>query len=157
MQPFAFNTTPAIAFEAGSAARLGGLAGARLARSVLFVTDAGLRALGLCDPALESLRAAGSSVTVFDRVESDPSRSTLLAAVEAGRAAGVTGVVGLGGGSSLDVAKLAALLIGSGEDLDRAWGAGSPKRPARFVRVSTPRPASASLPPREGPRWCPGS
>src|SRR5688572_11048854 len=107
MQPFTFNTTPAIVFEPGSARRLGAIAGARLGASVLFVTDAGLRRLGLCDPALASLGDEGRSVTIFDGVEPDPSRATLMRAVEAGRAAGVTGVVALGGGSSLDVAKLA--------------------------------------------------
>jgi alcohol dehydrogenase class IV len=38
-------------------------------------------------------------------------------------------VIGFGGGSSLDVAKLAALLIGSGEDLDGAWGVAQAKGP----------------------------
>ena len=96
---------------------------------MLFVTDPGLRALGLCDAGVASLQAAGASVAIFDAVEADPSRATLMQAVEAGRAAGVTGVVGFGGGSSLDVAKLAALLLGSGEDLDAAWGVGQAKGP----------------------------
>jgi alcohol dehydrogenase class IV len=61
---------------------------------------------------------------VFDAVEADPSRATLLAATEAGRAAGVTSVVGFGGGSPMDVAKLAAYLLGSGDDLDEIWGVG---------------------------------
>lgn len=52
-----------------------------------------------------------------------------MAAVEVGRNAGVTGVIGLGGGSSMDVAKLVALLLGSGEDLDDAWGVGNAKGP----------------------------
>jgi len=129
MQPFTFNTTPAIVFEPGAARRLGAIAGARLGAAVLFVTDAGLRRLGLCDPALASLRGEGRSVTMFDGVEPDPSHATLMRAVEAGRAAGATGVVALGGGSSLDVAKLAALLLGSGEDLDRAWGVGQARGP----------------------------
>jgi alcohol dehydrogenase class IV len=49
--------------------------------------------------------------------------------VEAGRSAGATGVIGFGGGSSLDVAKLAALLIGSGEDLDGVWGVAQARGP----------------------------
>ena len=125
MTPFVFNTTPSLVFEPGAARRLGALCGTRLGDSVLFVTDAGLRLLDLCDPALESLRGEGRTITAFDGVESDPSRATLMRAVEAGREAGVSGVVGLGGGSSLDVAKLAALLLGSGEDLDQAWGVAS--------------------------------
>ena len=107
--PFTFNTTPSIVFENGAARRLGQLAGRRLGQRVLFVTDPGLRRLGLCDPALASLEQAGIAATIFDQVEADPSLATLMKASEAGRTADVTGVVGFGGGSSLDVAKLAAL------------------------------------------------
>ena len=126
---FTFHTTPSLVFEAGASRRLGAIVGSRLGGSVLFVTDPGLRRLGLCDAALASLHEAGLAVAVFDAVEADPSRATLMAAVEAGLAAGATGVVGFGGGSSLDVAKLAALLIGSREDLDGAWGVGQAKGP----------------------------
>ncbi|MFH1793375.1 MAG: iron-containing alcohol dehydrogenase [Pseudomonadota bacterium] len=129
MTPFVFNTTPSIVFEAGSSRRFGEIAGRRLGPRVLLVTDPGLRRLGLADPAIASLEQAGVAVTVFDEVEADPSRATLMRAVEAGRAAGVTGVAGFGGGSSLDVAKLAALLLGSGEDLDGAWGVAQAKGP----------------------------
>ncbi len=126
---FTFNTTPSVLFEAGVSARLGKVSAPLLGGSVLFVTDPGLRSLGLCDTSLASLEAEGIATTVFDQVEADPSLKTLNAAVEAGRAAGVTGVIGFGGGSSLDVAKLSALLIGSGEALDEAWGVGNAKGP----------------------------
>jgi len=129
MTPFVFATTPTIVFETGAAGRLGPIAGARLGGSVLFVTDPGLLALGLCDGAIASLRDAGAAVAVFHEVEADPSRDTLMKAVAAGRAASATGVVGFGGGSSMDVAKLAALLLGSGEDLDAAWGVGAARGP----------------------------
>lgn len=129
MTPFTFNTTPSIVFEPGSSRRLAAIVSTKLGASVLFVTDPGLRRLGLCAPAIASFAAAGIEVTMFDSVEADPSRATLIKAVEAGRTAGVTGVVGFGGGSSLDVAKLAALLIGSGEDLDVAWGVCQAKGP----------------------------
>ena len=129
MTPFVFNTTPSIVFEPGASRRLGAIVGSRLGASVLFVTDPGLRRLGLCDPAIASLQAAGISVTIFDEVEADPSRATLERAVAAGLSAGVTGIVGFGGGSSLDVAKLAALLCGSGENLDDAWGVGNARGP----------------------------
>jgi len=140
MLPFAFNTTKSIVFRPGAAAELAAVAGGLLGARVLFVTDPGLRKLGLCDAALASLEAAGLSVTVFDAVEADPSRATLEAAVEAGRAAEVTGAVGFGGGSSLDVAKIAALLLGSGEDLDAAWGVGQAKGP-RLPLVLVPTTA----------------
>ena len=140
MTAFVFNTTASIVFEAGAARRLGEIAARELGGTVLFVTDAGLRGRGLCDGAIASLEAAGISLTVFDAVEADPSRATLMKAVEAGRGAAVTGVVGFGGGSSLDVAKLAALLLGSGENLDEAWGVGNAKGP-RLPLVLVPTTA----------------
>jgi len=127
LSPFAFNTTASIVFEPGSAARLGAIAGKRVGAHVLFVTDPGLLKLGLADAAIASLKGMGAEVTIFGEVEADPSRATLMNAVEAGQ--GASGVVGFGGGSSLDVAKLAALLIGSGEDLDEAWGVAQAKGP----------------------------
>lgn len=140
MTPFTFNTTASIVFEPGSSRRLGEIAGGKTGKNVLFVTDPGLRRLGLCDPVLASLEAAGHDVALFDTVEADPSLATLMKAVETGRSAGATGVVGFGGGSSLDVAKLAALLLGSGEDLNGAWGVANAKGP-RLPLVLVPTTA----------------
>lgn len=140
MTPFVFNTTKSIVFEDGAAANLAGKAGALLGRRVLVVTDPGLRKLGLCDPAIASLETEGHDVIVFDKVEADPSRATLMAAAQAARDAGVTGIVGFGGGSSLDIAKLVALLAGSGEDIDEAWGVGNAKGP-RLPLVLVPTTA----------------
>ena len=61
-------------------------------------------------------------MTVFDDVEADPSLKTLEKAISFGKEIACTGVVGFGGGSSMDVAKLTALVLGSGEDLESAWG-----------------------------------
>ncbi len=138
--PFAFYTTPAIRFGDGLTRDLASVASRIVGGRVLFVTDPGLRKLGLVDPALASLESAGIAVTIFDEVEADPSRATLEKAVAAGKAANVSGVVGFGGGSSLDVAKVAALLIGSGEDLDGAWGVGQAKGP-RLPLVLVPTTA----------------
>ncbi|EPX83225.1 Alcohol dehydrogenase, class IV [Rubellimicrobium thermophilum DSM 16684] len=129
MQAFQFHTVPAIRFAEGAVEDLARLAAARLGPRILLVTDPGLRRLGLIDPARRQLETAGSHVTIFDAVEPDPAEATLHRAVAAGRQAAVTGVVGLGGGSSLDVAKLAALLLGSGEPLDEAWGVGRARGP----------------------------
>ena len=140
MTPFTFNTTKSLVFEAGAAARLAEIGGKTLGKTVLAVTDPGLRRLGLAEPAIASLEAAGHTVAVFDGVEADPSRETLVEAVEFGRDAGATGVLGFGGGSSLDVAKLVALLLGSGEDLDEAWGVAMAKGP-RLPLVLVPTTA----------------
>ncbi|MGE6740593.1 iron-containing alcohol dehydrogenase [Allorhizobium pseudoryzae] len=140
MTGFQFNTTKSLICRLGAATELAASAGAILGRRVLIITDPGIRALGLIDGAVESLVAAGREVSVFDQVEADPSRSTLMAAASAGRSFGATGVVGFGGGSSLDVAKLAALLLGSDQPLDEAWGVGNAKGP-RLPLVLVPTTA----------------
>lgn len=139
MTPFQFNTTPAIRFGSGAVGSLTAAA-ARLGPRVLCVTDAGIVRLDLHRGALDALTAAGVAVSVFDAVEPDPSRETVMAAVAAGQAMGATGVLGFGGGSSLDVAKVAALLLGSGEDLDSAWGVGNARGP-RLPLVLVPTTA----------------
>jgi alcohol dehydrogenase len=121
MSPFAFHYGPRLVSGAGAAARIGEWIAPGPA---LFVTDRQVLALGLADAALDGLRAGGRTITLFDAVEADPSRATLEAAVAAGHAAGAASVIGFGGGSPMDVAKLAAYLLGSGDDLDAIWGIG---------------------------------
>ena len=121
MSPFAFHYGPRLISGAGAAARIGEWIAPG---PVLFVTDRQVLALSLADAALDGLRAGGRTVAVFDAVVADPSRATLEAAVAAGREAGAASVVGFGGGSPMDVAKLAGYLLGSGDDLDAIWGAG---------------------------------
>lgn len=140
MTPFTFSTTKSLVMRPGAAGEIAAIAGAMLGNRVLFVTDPGLRRLGLCEPAIAGLGAAGMALQIFDSVEADPSRATLMLAIEAGRDHGATGVVGFGGGSSLDVAKLAALILGSGEDLDAAWGVANAKGP-RLPLVLVPTTA----------------
>ncbi|MBL8647760.1 MAG: iron-containing alcohol dehydrogenase [Sphingosinicella sp.] len=104
---------------------------------VLVVTDKGVRGLGLADPMLGAL---GDRALVFDAVEADPSAATALAAVAAGREAGVTSVIGFGGGSPMDVAKVVAYLLGSGDDLDGIYGVDQAKG-ARLPLVLIPTTA----------------
>jgi alcohol dehydrogenase class IV len=115
VQAYEFHYGPKLIAGQGAAARLGELLPPG---PCLFVTDANVRALGLADAALAALPDA----ILFDAVEQDPSCETLMAAVAAG--AGCASVVGFGGGSPMDVAKLAAYLLGSGDELDAIWGVG---------------------------------
>ena len=127
VRPFQFHTTPAIVFGEGESARLAAHASA-LGPRVLLVTDPGIRAAGLAERAVASF-APSSVVTVEDGVGPDPSLAMVRNAVSRALEIGATGIVGLGGGSSLDVAKVVALLAGSGEDVDGAWGVGNARGP----------------------------
>ena len=119
MRSFTFYPGPRLIAGAGKSATLADLLPEG---PCLFVSDGQLVELGLTDGARQALKESGREVILFDRVEADPSRATLEAAVEAARAGGAASVVGFGGGSPMDVAKLAAYLLGSGDDLDSIWG-----------------------------------
>jgi alcohol dehydrogenase class IV len=121
MRDFTFQPGPALLSGAGSA---NALAAKMPPGPCLFVSDRDVLALGLADACLQSLEQSAREIILFDRVEPDPSKETLLGAVQAGSEAGVTHVLGFGGGSPMDVAKLAAYLLGSGDDLDDIWGVG---------------------------------
>jgi alcohol dehydrogenase class IV len=129
VKPFVFNTSPSIRFGPGVVDALGEIARPLLGERVLIVTDPGMVATGIVDRAEKALEDGGISVAQFTRVEADPPEAIVLEAAEAARQHGATGVVGVGGGSSLDVAKLAALLAGGGEALKDVYGVGNAKGP----------------------------
>ena len=124
-----FQTTPTLIIEPGAAARLGTQVLEMGCSSVLLVTDAGVVAAGLLDGVLAVLAEAGIACSVFSQVQADPPEAVILASVDTAHACGADCVVGLGGGSSLDVAKLAALLARSGEALADVYGMNVAKGP----------------------------
>lgn len=125
---FDFMAVPRILCRAGGLDGLGDILVGLGASRVLVVSDPGIVACGFGDRALASLRAAGLHAEIFDKVEADPPVAVVSRAVETARAMKADGVVGLGGGSSLDTAKLVALAAGSGQAImdmvgtDRATG-----------------------------------
>ncbi len=76
-------------------------------RRPLVVTDAGVRAAGLLDRALAAL--AGRQHAVFDATPSNPTERAVRAAVDAYRSGDCDGLVAVGGGSSIDLAKGVAI------------------------------------------------
>ena len=128
LNSFQFNTTPSIRFGSDQAKDSCKEISTKLGERILFITDKGLMTLGLTEPTIKELQKNGS-VEVFDDVEADPSQKTLLNAIEIGKKFNATGVIGFGGGSSMDVAKLAALILGSNENLEEAWGVANAKGP----------------------------
>jgi alcohol dehydrogenase class IV len=128
LNPFGFTTAADIFVEWGGSSRLGDLLVERFAeRKVLLVTDRGLIDAGLIAPVKTALEAAGFSVSVFDDVVADPPEAIVMKCVEMARAQNIDIVIGLGGGSSLDIAKLAAVIIGSDQPLAEMYGIGNVK------------------------------
>ncbi len=118
---FRFKTVPDIIFETGAASRLGAIARPLMARP-LIVTDKGLLDSGLLEPALFSLRTSGATPVIFSDVRADPPEETVLAAVSTARLAAADGVIAIGGGSSMDTAKIAAVLLHSSQTLNDIYG-----------------------------------
>ncbi|MDA3888514.1 MAG: iron-containing alcohol dehydrogenase [Allgaiera sp.] len=122
---FSFDTPGSMLMEWGGARRLGALLGAWFSeRNLLIVTDKFLHETNVIEPAKASLEAHGFQVTVFDDVVADPPEAVLLACVDCAKAAGADIVVGLGGGSSMDIAKLAAVMLASDQPLAELYGIG---------------------------------
>ncbi|MDA9597701.1 iron-containing alcohol dehydrogenase [Candidatus Pelagibacter sp.] len=139
LNSFQFNTTPGLRFGSGLAKSSCEEISKKLGTRILFITDKGLMSLGITKPTIDEL-SNKSSIEIFDDVEADPSKKTLLSAIKVGKKFKATGVIGFGGGSSMDVAKLVALILGSNEDLEQAWGVAKAKGP-RLPLVLVPTTA----------------
>ena len=127
MSAFQFRTVPHLIVKGGAAAQLG----AHIAhhfpsvRRALLVTDAGFLRTGLAAAPLHSLQAAGIEVHVFAEVQADPPEAIVLAGVAQAQMFHVELIIGLGGGSSLDVAKLIAVLAPGRQALAQLYGIGN--------------------------------
>lgn len=124
---FTFSTVAHIVSEPGAAGRLGQHIAQRfpLARRALLVTDSGFLKTGLVEAPAASLRDAGLAVEIYSEVVADPPELVVLEAVGAARAFKADIVIGLGGGSSMDVAKLIAVLADSSQPINAIYGIGN--------------------------------
>jgi len=114
VQPMTFSLHPSVHYGPGSARRAGEEVRRLGARRALVVTDPGVLAAGVAGEIERSLTAAGVEFETFSEIESNPTDRQVMAAVEAFRATGAGAIVGLGGGSPMDVAKSAAAVVAGG-------------------------------------------
>jgi alcohol dehydrogenase class IV len=140
MHAFAFHAAKSVIVAPGAAGQLAEHVMRLEARSVLVVTDPGVARAGLVDPVLEAMRAAGLAVSCFADVEPEPPVDAVLRAAAQARASKAECVVGFGGGSSLDAAKLAALLAAGDTRLEDIYGVDK-VRGARLPLVLVPTTA----------------
>lgn len=127
MQGFVFQSTKSILVEPASSSRIGELVKSLGCTSVVLVSDPGVKGAGLLQAGLQGLEQRGIAVTLFTDVQADPPVHVIEAAVKLAVDAKVDGVVSIGGGSSMDVAKLVALLAVGQEKLDDIYGVGMVK------------------------------
>ncbi len=142
MQAFTFATSQSITCESGAASRLAEICQQQDIQSVLIVTDPGIQQLGLHQGALNSFDKANMAVQIFSEVQADPPEAVVLKAINIARDAKVDAIIGFGGGSSMDVAKIVALLAhpDCSQELTDIYGVGN-ARGKRLTLIQVPTTA----------------
>jgi alcohol dehydrogenase class IV len=127
MTNFTFSTVAHIVSEVGASDRLGAICAEHFpkARHAMLITDAGFLGTGLVAAPQRSLVDHGLTVQLYSDVVADPPEAVVMAAVEFAKVNCIDLVIGLGGGSSMDVAKLVAVLAGSDQPIAQIYGIGN--------------------------------
>jgi len=108
--PWHFHTAGQLVFGSGAVEQLGKLVQRLGVARALIVTDPALVAAGALDQVRAPLTAAGLQTEVFDDSGPEPALEVALAAAEVAAVWKPQAIVGLGGGSNMDLAKVVALL-----------------------------------------------
>ena len=124
MDGFSFQSVKTTLVQSGAVLQLPDLLSERGLSRPLIVTDAMLIELGVVTPAINHLRDRCDSVSVFDGIEPDPSERVVGACLAAFRAGECDSVVAVGGGSSMDVAKVVSVLANDQQSLSEIYGVG---------------------------------
>ncbi len=126
---FDYDPRTRVVFGAGKLSLLGNLAQELGSQSVLLVSDPGIRQAGHEDRARQYLEEAGFSVHVFDELQPNPTTEDVDRGVAFARGKTIDLLVGLGGGSSMDVAKGINFLLTNGGKMEDYKGAGRATQP----------------------------
>ncbi|MBQ1414924.1 MAG: iron-containing alcohol dehydrogenase, partial [Lachnospiraceae bacterium] len=108
-----FNQLCPVLFGAGAAAETGRVAKEQGITRALIMADPKVVELGLTKKVEASLDEAGIPYVIYDGIETDAPDYTVVEAGKMGEEFGADGIIGIGGGSTLDAAKAASVLNGS--------------------------------------------
>jgi len=117
-----FRTTGRILFGPAAIEKLGTEAQLLKAKKVLIITDPGVIQAGLLESVKTSLQSVGLPFVIFDGVEPDPRIEVVENSVEKAKSEGINLIIGFGGGSSLDIAKVTSVLITNPGKIDSFFG-----------------------------------
>jgi alcohol dehydrogenase len=119
---FLFSAVADVLSGAGTSGQLGDMAAGMGITRALVVTDPGIIKFGLLDSAVANLEANNIALHIYSDVVADPPEAVVMDAVRVAQEFGCDGVIGFGGGSSMDVAKLLAVLIKGEQALADIYG-----------------------------------
>ncbi|MGI5928256.1 iron-containing alcohol dehydrogenase [Pseudoflavonifractor sp.] len=114
MHNFTFSIPQNISFGEGSLSQLSTLLKQKQLERILLISDRSLEQLGVVDKIKTIVQEAGVDVLPFVDVEPNPSVATVEKARDAYLAFDASGIIALGGGSPMDVAKAASILVSYG-------------------------------------------
>ncbi len=117
-----FRTTRRILFGLGAVEKIGAEAQLLKAKKVLIITDPGVIQAGLLESVEKSLQTVGLPFVIFDGVEPDPRIEVVEKSVEKAKREGIDLIIGFGGGSSLDIAKVTSIMITNTGKIDGFFG-----------------------------------
>ena len=131
MSPFQFQTVPNIISGLGSIQELNNILTQGYYQKALIVTDAGMIQHQLHQPILDILNQIGLEYIIYSDIQADPPEQIVLEAVAFAKQQHVDVIIGFGGGSSMDVAKIIALLShpGQQQNLSEIYGINQAKAP----------------------------
>ena len=122
IQNFSFHTTPQLHFGQRSLERLPQELKQWNPHSILLVSDPGVLKAGITAKVETLIVDAGYRVTIFSEVEPDPRIETAEACANAARSCKADVIIGVGGGSAMDIAKVAAVLAYSKQHIHSMFG-----------------------------------
>ena len=128
-QTFTVTQPTQIQFGAGSIAELAKTVKSFNGSNVFLVVDPGLVEAGLISPITAALKKAKIPFTVYDNIDPEPGLKLADQGKKIAKKAGCDCVVGVGGGSAMDVAKAIAILLTNGGKAVDYLGLGLIKKP----------------------------
>lgn len=128
---FIFTMPGKVLFGNGAAEQVGQEAGAAFSglSKILVVTDQGVVTTGLADPVLNSLKKSDFEVVVFDQCQANAPMDVVRSCVKTAKDAKAEIILGIGGGSSMDTAKAAAVFLTNTGDMHQYMGMNQLKAP----------------------------
>ncbi|MGI6006716.1 MAG: iron-containing alcohol dehydrogenase family protein [Ruminococcus sp.] len=124
MEMFSFSIPQNIMFGKGSLRRLPETAGLLGKKKALIISGPHLNKIGMVKKCQDALHAAGIDSAAFTETEGNPGTETVDKAAHAYKDSGADFIVAFGGGSPLDVAKAAAILVTYGGHITEYEGVG---------------------------------
>ncbi|NQV46812.1 MAG: iron-containing alcohol dehydrogenase [Rhodospirillaceae bacterium] len=138
---FSLNSTPEIRFGPGRVRLIAedALSVGDPDRPVVLIVDGTLLELGIAEPVVSALSSSGADITVFSDIEGEPKQRQVEAATELVRNKDAGLVIAMGGGSAMDIGKIAATVarMGNGPAEYAMQGLPLPKKTVPKICVPT--------------------